>query len=444
MERYTQKDLALYGGEKSINEFEGKGEPKIGVEEFLELADTWGYGASTIAKIKEIIDKEDVSSPHLVRYYNPRKSKVKELEEYAKKLFGVGYALAVNSGTSALSAAYVGCGIGPGDEVIVPAYTFFATAAEVVAVKAIPVIAEVDDSLTMDPKDIEKKITPQTKAIVPSHMVGNCNDMDAIMEIARKHNLMVIEDNAQACGGKYKGRLLGTIGHAGCFSLSSFKITGAGEGGMVLTDDEWIYTKATSYHDTAACWRPDRYAKERRPGELFCGQNYRMSELEGSVNLVQLKKTEAQAKRYNTNMRRVLGGVKKLKQIVPRRSNDINGDVGYSLIFLAQDRELAGKLAEALQAEGVHAGARGTKRARDWHIYSYWEHILEQKTPTPEGCPFTCPYYKGELPDYSPDMCPNTLDLVDRVLYVSIDQWWTEEDCWNVAKALNKVFSVYS
>lgn len=443
MKKYAKKDLALNGGEKAVKKFRGKARPKIGVEEFLELADTWGYNSSTVMKIKKIIQKEKVPSPHLSRYYNPRKSKVQKLEEYARKLFGVRYALAVNSGTSALNAAYVACGIGPGDEVIVPGYTFFATAAEVVAARAVPVIAEVDDSLTIDPKDVEKKITPHTKAIVPVHMVGNCCNMDAIMEIAKKHNLFVIEDNAQACGGKYKGRFLGTIGQIGCFSLSTFKITGAGEGGMILTNDEWLYIRAQSYHDTAACWRPDRYAKERRPGELFCGQNYRMSELEGSVILVQLKKTEAQAKRFNTNMRRVLSEVKKIKKVVLRRSNDAYGDVGYYLIFLAEDRELAGKLAEALQAEGVPAVARGSRAARDWHIYAYWEHILEQKTPTPEGCPFTCPHYKGKLPDYSPDMCPNTLDLVDRALYISIDQWWIAEDCRKVAKAINKVFSIY-
>jgi len=440
---YTEKDLALKGGQKSIKGFAGKGRPKIGIEEFLELAETWGYDAATRAKIRQIIGKEAIASPHLARYYNPRKSKVQELEEYAKKLFGVRCALAVNSGTSALNSAYVACGIGPGDEVIVPGYTFFATAAEVVAARAIPVIAEVDDSLTMDPKDVERKITPQTKAIVPVHMVGNCCDMDAIMEIAREHKLIVIEDNAQSCGGRFKGRLLGTIGDLGCFSLSTYKITGGGEGGMVLTNDEWLYTRATSQHDTAACWRPDRYAKERKPGELFCGQNYRMSELEGSVILVQLKKTMAQARRYNSNMRRVLSAVRKYDRVVPRRSNDIHGDVGYSLIYFAKDKELAGKLAEALAAEGVGAGARGTKASRDWHIYSYWEHILEQKTPTPEGCPFTCPYYKGKLPSYSTDMCPNTLDLVDRAIYIWIDQWWTAEDCKKVANAINKVFSVY-
>jgi len=433
----------LNGGERAVKGFRGKGKPKVGVEEFLELADTFGYSPSTVAKIRDIIEVEDVTSPHLARYYNPRRSKVQELEEYAVKLFDVRYALAVNSGTSALNTAYVACGIGPGDEVIVPGYTFFATAAEVVAARAVPVIAEVDDSLTLDPGDVERKVTAMTKAIVPVHMVGNGCDMDALMEIADRHSLFVIEDNAQACGGRYKGKFLGTFGDVGCFSLSSYKITGAGEGGLVLTDDEWLYMRAQSQHDTAACWRPDRYARERRPGELFCGQNYRMSELEGSVILVQLRKTEEQAKRFNLNMRRVLDGVEEYRRVKPRRSNDVYGDVGVSLVFLAEDRVLAGKLAEALNAEGVPAGSRGTKEARDWHIYAYWEHILDRKTATPEGCPFTCPYYKGELPRYSADMCPRTLDLVNRAVYVRIDQWWTEEDCADVADAINKVFTVY-
>jgi 8-amino-3,8-dideoxy-alpha-D-manno-octulosonate transaminase len=335
LKAYTEKDMALNGGEKALQRLRGKSKPKVGAEEFLELADTWGYSSEAIEEIKAIIEKEDISSPHLARYYGSRSSKVKELEEYARTLFGVQHALAVNSGTSALSAAYIGCGIGPGDEVIVPGYTFFATAAEVVAVKAIPVIAEVDDSLTMDPEDVEAKITPQTKAIVPVHMIGNCSNMDALMKIAKKHNLKVIEDNAQSCGGKYKGKWLGTIGDAGCLSLSTFKVTGAGEGGVVITNDERIYVRATSYHDTAACWRPNRYAPERFPGELFCGQNYRMSELEGSVILVQLKKTKAQAERYNVNMRRVLNDLDDFKKVKPRRSNDLNGDVGYNLVFLA-------------------------------------------------------------------------------------------------------------
>lgn len=435
-------DLAINGGEKAIASFEVTPEPKIGVDEFMELASVWGFGEQTMAALRSAVERDPLPSPHLNRYYNPRPSKVDELEAYARELFGVSHALGVNSGTSALNAAYVGCGIGPGDEVIVPGYTFFATAAAVVACRAIPVIADVDDTLAIDPVDVERKITARTKAIVPVHMGGNCCDMDAIRSIAREHELLVVEDSAQACGGMYKGQYLGTLGDAGCFSISGYKITGAGEAGLVLTDDEWIYTRAQSQHDTAACWRPDRYAKERRPGELFCGQNYRMSELEGAVNLVQLRKTDAQARRYNANMRRIAAGVEPTAGVRLRPSNDIEGDVGYRLALFAGTPEHAEVVAEALRAEGVPAGGRGTNVSRDWHLYSYWEQILEQKTATPEGCPFTCPYYKSELPPYSQEMCPNTLDLLGRAIFISIDQWWTGSDCDRVAQAVNKVCTV--
>jgi len=441
------RDLAINGGEKAIQEFEAKKSYwglKVGMDELLALVDTWGYSKEAQEKIREILEPEDENvNPHLARYYNPRPSRVDMLEEYARKVFGVKYALGVNSGTSALMAAYVACGIGPGDEVIVPAYTFYATAAAVAAAKGIPVIAEIDDSYTIDPEDIERKITPRTKAIVPVHMAGSCSDMDPIMEIARKNNLIVIEDNAQACGGKYRGKYLGTIGDMGCFSISSFKVVGAGEGGLVLTNDEWLYLRATSQHDTAACWRPDRYAKERMPGELFCGENYRMSELEGTVNLIQLQKMEAQFKRYNTNMRRIVDALEEFPKAKLRRSNDPEGDLGYNIVLIAESREAATTLADALAAEGVPAGSRGTRASRDWHIYSYWEQILEQKTATDEGCPFTCPYYEGPLPDYSEDMCARSVELFDRATRISVNPRWTENDCRKVASAINKVCRVY-
>jgi dTDP-4-amino-4,6-dideoxygalactose transaminase len=446
MKKWTESDLALKGGQKAIAAFEGKGKPKIGADEFLELCQMWGYSLATREKIRRAIEKDPAPVAWLARYYGPKKpTKVDELEAYARKLFGVGHALAVNSGTSALTAAYVACGIGPGDEVIVPGFTFYATASQVVTAKAIPVIAEVDDSLTLDPKDVQKKITPRTKAIVPVHMAGLCCDMDPILAIAKRHKLFAIEDNAQACGGSYKGKLLGTLGHVGCFSVSSFKITGGGEGGLVLTNDEWLHVRATSFHDSSGCWRPDRYARERRPGELFCGENYRMSELEGAVILAQLRKTKAQARRFNTSLRRVLAGVKEFSRVAPRRSNDPKGDIGNNLIFLADEPALADKLSDALRAEGVGAWARGTRGGRDWHHYQYWEQILERKSATEEGCPYTCPYYVGDAPArYSPDMCPNTLSLTSRAIFIGINQWWTAPDCRNVAAAINKVFSVYA
>ena len=436
-------DLAVNGGPKSIARFKGTAKPKVGAEEFLALAETWGYSKATREKIRKAVASEKRGvNPQLTRYYNPRPSRVAKLEAYARKLFGVKYALGVNSGTSALNAAYVACGIGPGDEVIVPGFTFFATAAAVVTTKAIPVIVEVNDSLTIDPDDVEAKITPRTKAIVPVHMAGFCCDMDRLMKIARKHKLVVIEDNAQACGGRYKGRLLGTIGHMGCFSISSYKITGGGEAGLVLTDDEWLYTRAQNQHDTAACWRPDRYARERRAGELFCGQNYRMSEMEGAVNLVQLRKARSQAKRYNTNMRRIIQALDDFAETRVRPSNDTAGDVGYKLVLLGASPQATTELVDALRAEGVPASGRGDKAARDWHIYSNWEHILEQKAATAEGCPFTCPYHTAPLPAYAQDMCPRTLDLLSRAVFISASPWWTAEDCRNIAAAVNKVCAV--
>jgi len=436
------EDLAINGGPKAVSSFEGTALPKIGVEEFMELADTWGFSDETKAAIRAAIEKDSVPSPMLSRYYNPRPSKVKALEELASEIFGVPYVLAVNSGTSALNTAYVAAGIGPGCEVIVPAYTFFATVASVVTARAIPVIAEIDESLTIDPNDVEDKITPHTKAIVPVHMNGTCADMDPIMDIARRHKLLVIEDTAQACGATYKGKYLGTIGDFGCFSISSYKITGGGEAGLVMTKDEFFYIRAQNNHDTGACWRPDRYAVEQRPGELFAGYNYKLSELEGSVNLAQLRKMPDQVKRWQEAKRRVVSQLRHFEGIRPQQVRD-PGEVGNFLVFFAPDSKAAGTIAAALRAEGVPCGARGERMARDWHIYAFWQHIMERKSATPAGCPWTCEKNAGLGQDYSPDMCPRTLDLIGRAVFVRVDQWWTENDCARVAAGINKVLGAY-
>ena len=435
-------ELAVNGGPKAVPSIEGAAQPKISTEEFMELADTWGFTDQTKAKIQSAIMNEVKTSPMLSRYYNPRPSKVKALEELAAKTFGVPYVLAVNSGTSALNTAYVAAGIGPGCEVIVPAYTFFATVAEVVTAKAIPVIAEVDESLTIDPADVERKITKRTRAIVPVHMIGTCADMEPILRIAKKHKLMVIEDTAQACGASYKGKYLGTIGDLGCFSISSYKITGGGEAGLVMTKDEFLFIRAQNNHDTGACWRPDRYAVERRPGELFCGYNYKLSELEGAVNLAQMRKMQDQVKRWQTAKRRVTSQLRHFKDITPQAVRD-KGEVGNHLVFFAPDAKGAANVANALRAEGIGAGARGEKMARDWHIYAFWEHLMALKSATPDGCPWTCEKNLASKPHYTPDMCPRTLDLISRAVFVSIGQWWTENDCTRVAAGLNKVLGAF-
>ena len=436
------EDLALNGGPKAVDALEGVTEPKIWTEELLELIDLWTDDEDTKRKVVELVLAAGPKSPYLFRYYNPD-SKVVQFETAFKKAFGCKHALGVNSGTSALIAAMVACGVGPGTEVIVPAYTFFATTSAVVVAKGIPVIAEVDDSLTLDPADVEAKITPHTVAIAPVHMAGMPCDMDAIVSIARSHNLKVIEDTAQAGGGTYKGKPLGTIGDMGCFSLDYYKTFVSGEGGVLCTDDEWLDMRAQSYHDTAACWRPDRYAKERWPGELFCGENYRMSELAAAVALAQLDKVDDRCRRWRQAKQAILSRIQPRPGLHLQPSHDPDGEAAYTLTFFAPTPDLATQVAEALAAEGLGAGGTYSDRVRDWHVYSYWEQILEKKTATPEGCPFSCPLYKGDKNRYSADMCPQTLDWMSRAVRIGIDGAWTDADCAKIAEAINKVAAVY-
>ena len=215
----SSESLAINGGTRAV---EGLGPfpTKIGKEELLELVDMWELSPEDQQKVRQIIrNAATVKGPHLFRYYNPKPSKVAAAESAMRDLIGTKYCLAVNSCTSALVAAYRALGIGTGDEVIVPGYTFFATAATVAACNAIPVIVDIDESLCMDPGKIEAAITERTKAVVPVHMRGAPAQMDAIMDIANKKGLAVVEDVAQAGGGSFRDERLGSIATIGCFSF---------------------------------------------------------------------------------------------------------------------------------------------------------------------------------------------------------------------------------
>jgi 8-amino-3,8-dideoxy-alpha-D-manno-octulosonate transaminase len=420
--------LAIYGGSKAKttpNYPMYPGGLEIGEEEKQQVL--------------EVLDRK-----YLFRYYGPEQypSKVRELElKFAGKV-GSRFALAVNSCTSALITALVACGIGPGDEVIVSGYTFFASCAAIVAAKAIPVIAEVDESLTIDLADVERKITPATKAILPVHMRGVPCDMDGLMALARKHQLIVIEDVAQAAGGTYKGRFLGTFGDCGCFSFQYHKIITAGEGGMVITNDERLYDRCMGYHDTAACWRPDRFAEQRYEGELFCGVNYRMSELTGAVMLAQLTRLDGLLDAMRRNQQRIISQVRATPGIKLRPVHDPQGDVGICLIFYLDDPTKVPGFVAALQAEGVAAAGVFNAGIPDWHIYAHWKHVIEKKTPTPEGCPWSCPYHQGAPVDYAVDMNPQTLAYLSRVVHLDLPSQMTLEDCDMIAKGIKKVAAV--
>ena len=386
-------------------------------------------------QVLEVLDRK-----YLFRYYGPEQypSKVRELELAFAEKMGSKYALAVSSCTAALITSLVALGVGPGDEVIVTGYTFFASCAAIVAANAIPVICEVDETLTMDPDDIEKKITPSTKAIIAVHMRGVSCDMDRIMDIAKKHNLKVIEDCAQAAGGTYKGKYLGTIGDCGCFSFQYHKTITAGEGGMVFTQDERLYDRCMGYHDTAACWRPERFADQRYEGELFTGVNYRMSELIGAVMLAQFYKLDKLLLLMRRNQNIIIEGIKQTKGIKLRKRYDDAGDTGICLMFYLDDHKKVSPFVEALRAEGVEAAGVFNSGIPDWHIYAHWKHIIEKKSATVKEWPWSCSLYKGNV-EYSPDMCPNTLEYLGRVVHLDIPAQMSEQDCKMIVKAINKV-----
>jgi 8-amino-3,8-dideoxy-alpha-D-manno-octulosonate transaminase len=411
---------------------------KMGCEELIELVDLWQFTPETKQKIEELINSDrQLQGPHLFRYYNPRPSKVQAAEEAWAKLIGVPHCLAVNSCTSALVCAYRALGIGAGDEVIVPAYTFFASAATVAASNAIPVIVEVDETLCLDPQAVKKAITRRTKAIVPVHMRGAPAQMDAILDVAKQAGVPVVEDVAQAGGGSFQGKRLGSLGAMGCFSFDYYKVQASGEGGFVTTSDEWLYTRAQSWHDTAACWRPDRFSRERKSGELFCGENYRMSELQGAVALAQIRKTDTMLAGYRRAHRRIQQSIEPIPGLTFRRVPDPAGDTCICLILFLKDAASTEKAMHAMQAEGVPAGGIYDKKVRDWHIYTFWEHILDKKSVAADGLPWSG-VPADELPKYSKDMCPRTLDLLSRAIMIDINWQYSDRDCDNIALGINR------
>lgn len=389
-------------------------------------------------EVLEVLDRK-----YLFRYYGPENypSKVAQLEQEFAQKFNAPHALAVTSGTAALITGLIGAGVGPGDEVIVPGYTFFASCAAVVAARAIPVIAEVDASLTLDPADVKKKITPRTKAILPVHMRGVGCRMDAIMALAREHNLKVIEDVAQACGGTYQGRYLGTFGTAGCFSFQFHKIITAGEGGMILTADPQVYKRCMNYHDTGACWRPkaQRYALPSFAGELFFGVNYRMSELHGAVMRAQLKKLDHLLELMRRNKRLILEQLGAIEPFVLQTVPDPAGDAAICLILFAPDEQRAQQLVEKLKPDGITVKTiQKAGGLPDWHIYSHWRHLIDKLTMTPEGCPFTCQYYKGPTPKYDEHLCPNTLNWLKRSVHLDIPPQMNEAEGVTIGQCLGR------
>jgi dTDP-4-amino-4,6-dideoxygalactose transaminase len=363
-----------------------------------------------------------IRSHNVFRYYGvgagPHEAEGFEREFAA--YIGTKHALCVNAGSSALICALIGAGVAPDDEVIVPAYTWNATANAIVAARAVPVLAEVDDTLTLDPADVRRKITPRTKALLPVHMRGAPANMDALTALAAEHGLALIEDVCQAAGASYHGRRLGTFGDAGAFSLQFNKIITTGEGGVMVTNRDDLYDLAIDVHDCAGSVR-------RGLGlPRFAGWNFRASEIQAAVGRVQLTRLDGLLDKMRANHAYLTERVSQLPGLTLRRAHDPSGDAGICLIAFAETPGLASEAVAALKQEGVEAMRVYDPGVPDLHVYTFWQPIFEALAEAGRSAP----------------ECPQTLALLERSIHIDVSPLCDEQDLDEIGFAFEKVARV--
>lgn len=362
---------------------------KVGLREWLALAPVFASGK-------------------LARYSDETGGPLGRFEADFCAKFGVRHALTMSSGTGALVSALVAAGVGPGDEVLVPAYTWIATAAAPLAAGAVPVLVDIDDTLTMDPQDILRKITPQTRAIIPVHMSNMVCDMDSIMRIARENNLMVIEDACQAVGLRYKTKRVGTIGDFGAFSFNQFKNINCGEGGAIATNDARLFARARMYHDIGSMFRGHLDNANEPP---MLGVNFKANQIQGAMLNVQLKKLDPMIARMRERYDVISEIFSKNGRLMVGPHNDVANAAGLHVIF--ETSEEAKRFAEE--------NRRGVYRLFDSsrHVYTNWQPILQQRTGHPAMNPF---HWTDRKIEYTPELCAQTLDILKRTCRISLGE----------------------
>ncbi|RYF55130.1 MAG: DegT/DnrJ/EryC1/StrS family aminotransferase [Comamonadaceae bacterium] len=380
--------------------------PRVGVREFAALTRV-------------------IAGGQLLRYRGGENGFTGRFETALAAKLGVKHALTVNSGTSALIASLAAAGIGPGDEVLVPAYTWVATAIAPLAVGAVPVLVDIDESLTIDPEDIKRKITPHTRAIIPVHMMNVVCDMDAIMAIAEQHRLLVIEDACQAVGVSYRGRRVGTIGDIGAFSFNQFKNLNSGEGGAVITDNDRYFTRARMYHDVGSYTR-DYDSESNEPA--FAGVNMRVSELTGAVLHAQIAKLDPLLKRLRNRHAILADALSKTTRLRVSPHNDPGNAVGLSVIM------------DSAEDAKEFSAQRGVERLIDTgrHVYTNWIPIMTQRTFHDRMNPWK---WAHRDITYSNEMCSKTLDILARTCRVSLGPQYPETVMRMRANMLRKSLS---
>ena len=396
-----------------------------------------GRGIAVLGDEERAAVLEVLDSRSLFRYYGPRLlRKVEAFEARLRELLGAPHAVGLSSGTAALRAGLAALGVGCGDEVIVPSFTFIATVNAVIAAGAVPVFCEVDASLGADPNDVDAKITERTAAIMPVHLENQACDMDALAAVARRRGVAVIEDACQAIGASYKGKALGTIGDCGAFSLQLEKNITSGEGGALVTPDDTLYVRAARYSDQGGQFVTS-YGVERGSefAEPFAGENLRMTEIAGAIADEQLRKLPQIIEAFRSNKRKILEGVGDVDGLELRGTHDADGDGGSSITWFAPSKSTAQRFVAALRAEGIPSAQMYNGEP----VYAT-PAILAKRTATNKGGPWHCAEHPTDV-EYRIGMCPRTEELVARSFVVGNGARFSPSDCEDVAAAVRKVAS---
>jgi 8-amino-3,8-dideoxy-alpha-D-manno-octulosonate transaminase len=354
--------------------------------------------------------------------------KAKDFEAEAKKITGAKYALAVSNGSAAILAALAASGIGTGDEVICPPFTYIATIEAVLMLGALPVFAEIDETLCLSAEGIKKVITPKTKAVCLVHMCGGNANMDEIMAVVKEHNLKLVEDAGQAFAASYKGTATGLFGSAGAYSFDFFKIATAGEGGILVTNDEAIYKFADSYCDHGHDHVGNNRGMENHP---IIGFNYRISELHAAVGAAQTRKVPAIRSANLKNKAFLQKELSKVEGISFSKLGDDNGDSGTFLNILMPDTETAKRTVDEFNKAGV--GGFNYWFTNMYHFINQWEHIKGLKTASKLPIQLL-----GAPQDYNNLDIPKTQAVVGRLISFGIRCTWTEEELKTLATKISE------
>ena len=359
--------------------------------------------------------------------------KARTFEEELAKRLGVKRCHLCSSGTSALSIALASCGIGAGDEVIIPPFTFVATMEAVLLAGAIPVFAEIDDTLCLDPGAVRNAITKRTKAVLPVHMCGSMARIDDLVAVCASNGITLIEDACQALGATFHGKAVGTFGRVGCFSFDPVKTVTCGEGGALITDDEELYRSADAYSDHGH----DHVGNDRGlEGHPILGSNYRISELNAAVGLAQLRKLDSMLERQRKHKKQLKDALSQCPAIRFRSIPDETGDSATFLSFFLPDEEKTRAVVRGLGEAGVDGVFYWYDN--NWHYIRKWEHLKGMKTAATLAADKL-----GDLPDYANLQLPQSDGIISRTISMLIKLSWTEQDVSERIEKMNGVLNKF-